>query len=57
MILPFGTDKSGQTEQIKIRLLLDEQFIWVFNVSIPFAPFRQKYAKVWPLCLNLGTYN
>ena len=53
MTLSFPTDRSGQTVQTQIRLLLEEQsdqglHYLLFHLhhfdKIPF--------KVWPLCLN-----
>ena len=53
MILSFRTDRSGQTVQTQIRLLLEQQSDQGITVCcIPFASFRKKYPKVCPLCLN-----
>ena len=47
MILSFQTDRSLQTVQIQIRLLLE-----VFTVCYSICTVLMKCPKVWPLCLN-----
>ena len=47
MILIFRTDKSRQTVETQIRLLLR-----VFTVCYSIYIFLTKYLKVWPLFLN-----
>ena len=54
MTLSFRTDRSGQTVQTQIRLLLVEQS----DQGLHCLLFRLQYFdkipfKVWPLCLNL----
>ena len=54
MTLSFRTDRSGQTVQTQIRLLLEEQSGQGLHVliAIPFASFWVKYTNLRPLCLN-----
>ena len=50
MILSFRTDRSGQTVQIQIRLLLDvmltSSLIWVFTVCYSICIILTKFQKV-----------
>ena len=52
MILDNRTDRSGQTVQTQIRLLLRSSLIRVFTVCYSICIFLTKYLQVWPLCLN-----
>ena len=53
MTLSFRTDRSGQTVQTQIRLLLEEQSDQGLHcVCCSICIFLRKYHKVWPLCLN-----
>ena len=52
MILNFRTDKSGQTVQNQIRLLLEEQSDQGLHCLLFHLHHLTKYPKVWPLCLN-----
>ena len=47
MIQSFRTDRYGQTVQILIRLLLEEQLIRVFTVCYSICIILMKYPKVW----------
>ena len=52
----FWTDRSGQTVQTQIRLLLEEQssLIRVSTVCYSSCIFFTKYSKVWHLFLNFS---
>ena len=53
MTLSFRTDRSGQTVQTQIRLLLEEQSYQSLNCLLfHFHNFDKISFKVWPLCLN-----
>ena len=53
MTLSFRTDKSGQSVQIQIRLLLEEQSDQGLHCLLFYLHFfLTKYPNVWPLCLN-----
>ena len=52
MILNFRTDKSGQTVQTQIRLLLEEQSDQGLHCLLFHLHQLTKYPTVWPLCLN-----
>ena len=52
MTLNFRTDRSGQTVQTQIRLLLRSSLIRAFTVCYSLCTILTKYPKVWPLCLN-----
>ena len=52
MILSFRTDKSGQTVQTQIRLLLEEQSDRGLHCLLFHRHLSTKYPKVCPLCLN-----
>ena len=54
MILIFRTDRSGQTVQTQIRLLLEVQSDQGLHfVCYSICVFLTEYPKVWSLCLNL----
>ena len=48
MILSFRTDRSGQTVQTQIRLLLERVFTVCYSICI----FLSKYPMICLLCLN-----
>ena len=52
MILSFRTDRSGQTVQTQIRLLLEEQSDQGFHCLLFHRHLFAKYPKVCPLCWN-----
>ena len=52
MILSFWTDRSGQTVQTQIRLLLEEQSDQGLHCLLFHLHILAKYAMVLPLCLN-----
>ena len=52
IILSFRTDRSGQTVQTQIRLLLEEQSDQGLHCLLFHLQLLKKYPKVWPLCLN-----
>ena len=52
MILNFRTDRSGQTVQTKIRLLLEEQSDPGLHCFLFHLHVFDKYHQVWPLPLN-----
>ena len=53
IVLNFPTDKSGQTVQIQIRLLLVEKSDQGLHCLLFHCIFLVKYPKVWYLCLNI----
>ena len=54
MILSFRTDRSGQTMQTQIRLLLEEQSDYGLHVLLfHMHLFDKKIPEVWPLFLIL----
>ena len=53
MTQSFGTDRSVQTVQTQIRLLLEEQPDQGLNCLLFHLNHFNKNPKVWPLCLNL----
>ena len=52
MTLSFRTDRSGQTVQTQIRLLLEEQSDQGLHCLLFHLLFSKKYTKVWPFSLN-----
>ena len=53
MTLIFRTDRSGQTVQTQIRLLLEEQSDQGLHCLLFHLHYFDKIPfKVWPLCLN-----
>ena len=53
MTLIFRTDRSGQTVQTQIRLLLEEQSDQDLHCLLFHLHYFDKISfKVWPLCLN-----
>ena len=52
MTLSFRTDKSGQTVQTQIRLLLEEQSDQGLHCLLFHLRFLTKYPKVCPFCMN-----
>ena len=50
MILNFRTDRSGQTVQTQIRLLLEEQSDQGLHCLLFHLHLFRKIHKVWPLC-------
>ena len=52
MTLSFWTDKSRQTVQTQIRLLLEEQSDQGLHCFYSICIFSTKYTEVWPLFLN-----
>ena len=52
MILSFRTYRSGQTVQIQIRLLLEEQSDQGLHCLNSICTFLMKFPMVWCLCLN-----
>ena len=56
MILNFQTDRSGQTVQTQIRLLLEEQSDQGLHCLLFQCMFFTKYLQVWPLCLNYSEF-
>ena len=52
MTLSFRSDKSGQTVQTQIRLLLEEQSDQGLYCLLFHLHLLTKYPKRWPLCLN-----
>ena len=52
MNLSFWTDRSGQTVQIQIRLLLEEQSDQGLRCSVFYLHHFDKIPKVWLLCLK-----
>ena len=52
MILNFQTDRSGQTVQTQIRLLLEEQSDQGLHCLLFHLRVLTKYLHIRPLCLN-----
>ena len=52
MTLSFRTDRSGQTVQTQIRLLLEEQSDQGLYCLFFHLHHFEEYPKVWPLSLN-----
>ena len=52
MIPSYRIDRSWQTVQTQIRLLLEEQPDQDLYCLLFHLYFLVKYPKVWPLCLN-----
>ena len=52
MTLGFRTDRSGQTVQTQIRLLLEEQSDQGLHCLLYHCFFSNKYTKVWLFSLN-----
>ena len=57
MILSFRSDRSWQTVQTQIRLLLEEQSDQGLHCLLfPLHLFNEFSIKVWLLCLNFGVF-
>ena len=54
MIQNFWTNRSGQTVQTQIRLLLKEQSDQGLHCLLCHLPLFEEFPRVWPRCLNLG---
>ena len=52
IILSFRTERSGQTVQTQIRLLIEEQSDQGLYCLLFHFTFLIKFPKVWHLCLN-----
>ena len=52
MFLSFGTNRSGQTVQTQIRLLLENSLIRVYTVCHSICSLLMHFTMVKPLCSN-----